>query len=524
MAYREVSMEEIREVLRLWLAGRGIQPIAVQVGLDRKTVRRYAAAARACGVERGAASVTEEQWTAIAAALQPERESTHGETWRLCVEHQTRIEQQLATPLKLTRIQALLRRDGIELPYSTLHRFAVRTLGFGRRAPTIAVLDGEPGHELQVDTGWMTYLEPDGTGPRRRFRAWIFTPSFSRYRFVYPCLRETTDSAIEACEAAWRFYGGVFRVLIPDRTKAIVETSDALQPRLVRGFLEYSQARGFEVDPTRPRSPQDKPRVERSVSYARDACFAGERLRSIEQARERALVWCEFEAGMRIHSRTQRRPRELFLEQEQARLLPAPSEVYDVPIHVDPKVARDQYAQVAKALYSLPTEFVGKVLHARADRHTVRFYDGCRLVKMHPRMAPGKRSTDPADFPADKSIYAHRDTATLVRRADDHGPAIGTMARHLLDVPLPWTRMRRVYALLGLVKKYGPARVESACATALAAEMYEIHRLTRMLADPRPPESPATAAPSVIPLARYLRPATQYALPLAAQESRSDEH
>jgi len=181
VAYREVSMEEIREVLRLWLAGRGIQPIAVQVGLDRKTVRRYAAAARACGVERGAASVTEEQWTAIAAALQPERESTHGETWRLCVEHQTRIEQQLATPLKLTRIQALLRRDGIELPYSTLHRFAVRTLGFGRRAPTIAVLDGEPGHELQVDTGWMTYLEPDGTGPRRRFRAWIFTPSFSRY-------------------------------------------------------------------------------------------------------------------------------------------------------------------------------------------------------------------------------------------------------------------------------------------------------------------------------------------------------
>jgi hypothetical protein len=98
------------------------------------------------------------------------------------------------------------------------------------------------------------------------------------------------------------------------------------------------------------------------------------------------------------------------------------------------------------------------------------------------------------------------------------------MARHLLDVPLPWTRMRRVYALLGLVKKYGPARVESACATALAAEMYEIHRLTRMLADPRPPESSATAAPSLIPLARYLRPATQYALPLAVKESRSDEH
>lgn len=515
MAYREVSMEEIREVIRLWLAGRGVQPIAAQVGLDRKSVRRYVKAARGCGVELGAAEVTDEQWSGIAAALQPDRAREHGAAWRVCAEQRERIARQLKQPLKLTRIRALLRRDGIELPYSTLHRFAVQELDFGRRATTIAVLDGEPGHELQVDTGWMTHLEPDASGRRRRFRAWIFTPSFSRYRFVYPCLRETTDSAIEACEAAWRFYGGVFLVLIPDRTKAIVDTSDALQPRLVRAFLEYSQARGFEVDPTRPRSPQDKARVERSVIYARDACFAGERLISIDQARERGRLWSEIEAGMRVHSRTQRRPRELFLEQEHARLLPEPSDDYDIPIHADPKVARDQYAQVAKSLYSLPSEFVSKVLHARADRHTVRFYDGYRLVKTHPRVAPGKRSTDPADFPVDKSIYAHRDTATLVRRADDQGPSIGAMARRLLDVPLPWTSMRRVYALLGLVKKYGSARVECACATALVAEMYEIHRLKRMLADPRVQEAPVTHAPGVIPPARYLRSATQYALPLA---------
>jgi hypothetical protein len=35
-----------------------------------------------------------------------------------------------------------------------------------------------------------------------------------------------------------------------------------------------------------------------------------------------------------------------------------------------------------------------------ADRTTVRFYQGATLVKTHPRVAPGKRSTDPNDFPA----------------------------------------------------------------------------------------------------------------------------
>jgi len=86
------------------------------------------------------------------------------------------------------------------------------------------------------------------SGKRRRLRAWIFTPGVSRYRFVYPCLSETTATAIEACEAAWGFYGGVFRTLIPDNTKSIVQDADPLEPRFTRAFLEYAQARGFRIE------------------------------------------------------------------------------------------------------------------------------------------------------------------------------------------------------------------------------------------------------------------------------------
>ena len=110
----------------------------------------------------------------------------------------------------------------MELPYSTLHRFAVEELGFGRAAPTMPVADDKPGEELELDTGWVLWLEAGGGEKRRRVRAWIFTPNVSRYRFVWPVLEETTASAIGACEAAWGFYGGVLGVLRPDNTKAIV--------------------------------------------------------------------------------------------------------------------------------------------------------------------------------------------------------------------------------------------------------------------------------------------------------------
>jgi hypothetical protein len=76
--------------------------------------------------------------------------------------------------------------------------------------------------------------------------------------------------------------------------------------------------------------------------------------------------------------------------------------------------------------------------------------------------------------------------------------------------------MRRVYALLGLIKHYGPARVDSACAMALEADMVDIYRLKKLL-ELAPLQGPS-GPDRVIPLARYLRPAQQYALPLASHE------
>jgi transposase len=515
MPYREVTMLETKELLRLWLDGMAIKTIAGYLGIDPKTVRRYIKVGQEQGLSPGQdpSALTDEVVIAVLAAFRDVPGRPRGESWALCREHRTFIEKHLANRVRLTKIRKLLARQGVFIPYGTLYRFATRELQFGRARVTVPVANCGPGEELQVDTGWMTCLEPDLFGKRRRFRAWIFTAVLSRHRFVYPCFKESTATAIEACEAAWEFFGGVFKVLIPDNTKAIVSQSDPLHPRLVEGFLEYAQARGFHVDPARVRRATDKARVERAVATVRDDGFGGERLQSIEQARDRAHHWCLTEYGMRRHSRTHRLPREHFEAEERPALLPAPTTPYDVPTWADPIVARDHYAQVAYALYSLPTRFIGKRLRARADSSLVRFYHAGVLVKTHPRQPRGGKSTDPADFPQEKAAYALRDVEFLQRQADQHGEAVGRFARALLDGPLPWTRMRRVYALLGLTRKYGDERVAKACDTALAHEMREVKRLERMILAALP--APKKTAPArIIPMPRFLRPPSQYALPI----------
>ena len=520
MVYREVTRVEIKEVLRQWVGGAGSKRIGARLGLDVKTVRRYVRAAQALGLTRasGETALGDEWLTALLASLRTQAGRPRGDAWERCQAHRDRIKQLLAQGLRLSKLRKLLLRQGVQVPYATLHRFAVAELGFGRMAATVPIADCPPGEELQVDTGWMGYLEPDVLGKRRRFRAWIFTAVYSRHRFVWPCLHETTASAIEACEQAWQFFGGIFRVLLPDNTKAIVVRADPLDARITPTFLEYAQARGFVVDPARARHARDKGRVERAVPGVRDDCFAGERLESFLDAHERAEHWCRQEYGLRRHSRTQRLPLECFEAEEQPHLLPPPTALYEVPDWSDPKVGRDHLAQVGKALYSLPTRFIGKYLRARADRTLVCFYDQGILVKTHPRKPPGGCSIDSNDFPPHKSAYAMRDIGFLERQATQHGAAIGCFAHHILEGPLPWTRMRRVYALLALVRRYGDSRVEQTCRLALDAQMYDVRRLERMLQAataiaPATPPSPKPPAP-----ARHLRPASQYSLPLNTRD------
>jgi hypothetical protein len=520
--YREVTMLEVKEVLRLWREGVPTKRLAAQLGLDPKTVRRYLRAAVAAGLCAEAGTVTDAQLRDVLLALQPAGGRPRGDGWAQCEAQREAIRRWLGEGLRLTKIRKLLDRQGVVIAYPTLYRFAVLELQFGQTATTIPVVDGDPGQELQVDTGWVGWLTLPLLQKRRRFRAWIFTAVRSRHRFVYPTFEETTARAIEACEAAWEFFGGVFNVLIPDNTKAIIAHADPLAPRVARGFLEYVQARHFHIDAARVRHARDKGRVERAVPGVRDDCFAGELLTTLEDARVVARRWCLEDYGLRRHSRTQRCPLEHFQAEEQPVLLPAPTTPYDIPLWSEPKVARDQLAAIAKAFYSIPHRYVGHTLTARADSQIVCFYTGSLLVKTHPRKGPGQQSIDPNDYPVERSVYALRNVAALRRQAEDAGVTIGRYAAALLDCPLPWTRMRRVYALLGLVRRYGATRVEAACATALAADLLDVHRLKRML-ELAGTCTAAPAPPRVLPPARYLRPARQYALPLRPLDPSPEE-
>lgn len=488
MGFREVSVIEIKEVLRGWLEGAGLRTVAERAGVDRKTARRYVAAAEAAGLVRDAGfdAVDDDLIAAVVAAVRPVRPNGHGPAWEMLEGRQEQIRAWVAgdgkdaKPLSIVKIHELLQRQGCVVPYRTLHRFAAQRCGFRAKETTVRVNDGVPGEELQIDFGHMGYLVDPLDGRRRKVHALIFTAVFSRHMFVWLTYSQTLLAVLAGCEAAWRFFGGVFKVLIPDNLKPVVDDADAVNPRLSQGWLDYAQHAGFVTDTARIRSPKDKPRVERAVQYVRGNFWAGESFTDLAQAQQRVEAWCRDKAGMRVHGTIQAHPLEVFNQAEAPALLPV-AKPYDPPVLVSVKVHRDFHVEVAKALYSVGEEFLGLRLQARADSELVKLYHRGRLVKTHPRQPPGGRSTDPADLPQEKAGYALRDLTRLIEAAASHGPDVGIYAERLLESPLPWTRMRTVYRLLGLVRRYGPDPVNTACSTALELDVVSVTKIASML-------------------------------------------
>jgi transposase len=400
MAFRELTMIDVKEVLRRWSAGQGDRKIAREAGVDRKTVRRYTDAAARLGVERGH-ELSDEEVHQVAQCVQARRLAAPSDERCEVAQHRERIERWLAgdaeaRPLRLTKVHTLLVRDhGLRASYDTLWRYVHDELSWREKPSTVRVDDPPPGQEAQIDFGQMGRIIDTETGRRRTLWALIVTLAFSRYQFVWPTFRQTTEAICEGLDRAWMFFGAIVTTLIPDNTTAMIKDADALSPMLVAAFLDYVQARGIFVDPARVRSPKDKPRVENQVAFVRESWFDGETFMGLDDARKSAERWCRDIAGARMHGTTRRVPREVFEQLEKPVMRAAPDTLYDVPLWVDSaKVHPDHHIQVAQALYSVPHPYLRKHVRVRADRKLVKIYFGTELIKMHERQPPGGRSTD----------------------------------------------------------------------------------------------------------------------------------
>ena len=505
-------MWEVLDVLKRHHRGESQRRIAVATGRGRKTIRAYIREAKKLGWSKEVPP-DDELASRVAQRRQPGPSSSEASASEKALRaHHDRIQQWVEGPegergLKLTKVHELLTREGVDVSYSSVYRYAVEQFGLARSRLTLRRAEVSPGELAEVDFGQLGKIYDPESDRKRLVWALLVTLGFSRHQYVHVNFSQKLDVVIDGLEEAWEFFGGVPERVVVDNMKTAVVKADRYEPSFQRTMEQYAELRGFVIDPAVVRQPKGKPIVERGVPYVRESFFRGEQWLDLAHVQREARRWCLEVAGRRIHGTTQKRPLVVFEEVELACLRPVNGPRFDTPQWAEPSVHDDHHVKFLKALYSVPTVYVGKQVTVRGDKALVRIYYKGELIKTHPRKPAEGRATDYTDYPPDLEAYARRDPERMVRQAKKLGNNIGRFMSLLLSGVFPWAKLRQAQKLMRLADKYGHARVETACQRALGFDLINVQRVERILKNAVAPsdDPPQTGELVSMPL-RFLRP------------------
>jgi hypothetical protein len=267
--------------------------------------------------------------------------------------------------------------------------------------------------------------------------------------------------------AAFGFFGGAPRRLVPDNLSAGIQKADRYDPRVNRAYGELTRFYGCVVDPSRVAHPTDKPRVERTVDYAGESFFRGREFTTLSSMRADAERWSRAVAGQRVHGTTGERPLVAFAARERGALLALPPRAWEAVIWTNGKVHPDCHVQAGGARYSVPYRFVGHRLEVRLGRNTADVYEGATLVASHVRRDQG-RATKEEHYPEAALAFLRATPQACRARARGIGTATSTLVTALLTVHA-LHHLREVQGLLRLADHHGPTRLDRACQRALDA-------------------------------------------------------
>lgn len=517
MARREVTMNEIVEMIYQWHQGVGYKRIVRSLGFDRKTVRKYVRLAQQVGVARGEPFPEESGLISRLKEVSDSQLLRETPAQDLLVPHREWMAELLKdeemTAKQLWRL--LAEQRDLSVSYPTVKRYMRAEFQFG--APRVTVrLEVEPGSQAQVDFGYVGMMMDTLTGSRRRTWAFVMTLSYSRHRFVRFVFRQDIPAWIDCHVRAFEFFGGVPASIVLDNLKSGVLKPDIYDPTLNRAYAELERHYDFVADPAKVGIARHKGKVERAIPVVRKHLLAGRTFSDVNDANARACRWAREEIGMEIHGTTKKRPFEAFQKGELAHLKPLPDEPFECPLWKECTVHPDHHVVFDQSYYSLPTRFIGSKVWVRGARVLVKIFLDGQLIKTHLRaQKPGTWVTDPSDYPPQKLAYLMSTPSHCRNKAAEIGPHTKALICEILSQHA-MRNLRKAQAILRLAQKYGNQRMEAASERSLFFGNLHYQAIKRILEnglDEQLQHRPIAAVP-LSPLgSRFLRDPNYFAAP-----------
>jgi len=460
-------MKKIQEIVRLRLDRKAsVRQIAAACSIGRTTVSEYLARIDAAGLtwpEVGELGEDE-----LLKALFPPEEVPQGRP----VPDWAEVRRELS-------------RKGVTLKllwneYQSAHPAGYSYSRFARlyRAWACAhdlrmVQPHKAGEKLFVDWAGQTLTIVEAKSSQAR-EVHVFVAAMGSSQYVFARLYESEQLRlwIEAHVEAFEFLGALPEMVVPDNLKTGVVKACRYEPELNPSYAELAGHYGVTIVPARVRRPRDKAKVENAVQQVERWALAPLRDRtffSLAEANE-ALA----KELAKLNDKVMKGPgvsrRQLFESEDLPAMRALPQDRY---VYVDwkkAKVAPDYHIEVEGHLYSVPFTLVGQQVDVRITLGTVEISSHGKRVAAHMKSISRRGfTTEAAHMPEHHKKQAQWTPERMVRWASAVGPQTGAFAGALLTGKLhPEHSYRRVMGVMSLERRFGPERLELACAKALA--------------------------------------------------------
>lgn len=483
-------------------AGASQHEIARRLGVDRKTIRRYARARNSPTPATG--SEGEEGQSPPPRPPGPEGvEPGAGETVSACAEHREWIEAQVQLGRNAVSIyQELVETRGFRHRYNSVKRF-VRKLR-AREPERFDVLEFLPGEEAQVDFGLGA---PTLQGNGRYKRPWLFvmTLKYSGKSFRTTVWKADQETWARLHELGFQAFGGCARYVVLDNLKQGVVRPDLYEPELNPLYAALLEHYGVVADPCRIRDPNRKGTVENAIQHTQTTALEGKRFEVIEDQNAWLVHWEERWAAPRIHGRKKRQVLEMFRE-EQPYLRPLPTTRFRYFKQGKRTVDDAGLVQVAGSYYAaLPAPVRSEVTVRIYDREIEILDEAGQVVRRHEKAS--RKGTFTLES-GDRLFNPSRETARLLAKAERIGPHTAAFAQELF-ARLGRPGQRALYGLTNLPRTYPRADIEAVCARLHAGHCFSYAALKQALERTRA-SAPAAEPPALTQSGPTIRPVAEY--------------
>lgn len=463
-------MTNYREILRQYSLGLNKSQIAAACGYSRNTVAHAISLAEENGLSYPLPEgMSDKQLAEIlypASAAKPEYKMPD-------YEYVAREMQKSGVTLNLLWLEYCEQcSNNGETPYQ-LTQFKKYYRDYTLKNSATMHLNHKPGEIMQVDwSGDTASVMDTDTGEMIPVYVFVATLPYSGYSYVEGFFSMDQECWTTAHVNAYRYFGGVARIIQCDNLKTGVDKHGRNEVKLNKAYSELAEHYNTAILPCRVRSPKDKAMVEGTVGVISTFILAALRNNTFLSIRELNDAISERLYAFN-HKPFQKRDgsRAIAFEEEKAFLMPLPSTPFELSSWKIATVAPNYHITVDKMNYSVPYEYIKKKVDVRMTRNTVEiFFDGNRICS-HRRLygRPNQYSTNEEHMPKDHQKYIQWNGDRFIKWAEKIGVNAAMVVKAILSgYKVEQQGYKSCMGLLKLADKYTPDRLENACKRALS--------------------------------------------------------